>query len=191
MGTSHFIGIRLSESSDIVGRAESLQNELIGESELTCLAFTKLQRLHITLAVLRVEENTNVVETFRASGISGKIPILVSHVGSFGNNVVFLGLEPNPDLNSLAFNLEAKFRHFLFKPSNSRFNPHITILKTSQISKPEYKRSIQACVTHFMSEIPATFEAPLVHLVDRIDLCCMKSAPPKDGYYEIVESLYL
>ena len=124
-----FIAVQLNDEikSAVTSAQEKLRQNKVGGY------YTDIQNLHLTLAFIGEYGNTDrVLEAMEQVHFESFQLKLGGHIGSFGD-LLWAGLEQSDDLERLARQLRHSFaeHHILF--DKKKFNPHITMLRNSEI----------------------------------------------------------
>lgn len=206
---THFVALPLGETA-VQERMLAVQQKLTEHDERLSAACLPLETAHITLSVVnagcgnsqrgQVELATNAVRCalLACQSTDGVPQPKISHISSFGSNVLFFGLEQDDEYQKLvrlanrtrAELVDAGFKEPIEKP----FFPHITIAKLSRL-KASTKRKRKCSRFQPIKQLPidgsiGKLDEAIPLRPRRVDIC--KLAPRNaDGWYQTEHSSYL
>ena len=189
---NHFLAIRVSDPT-IHLAVKGFQDTVLKESEKLKPALIPLISLHITIAVMYLDETTVKIAQEYSKKCKNKInealktvnfKLIFRGVGNFRNEVVFAKLQEKEHIECLKtiYNvLMVEFEESGISFSDKKkYNPHLTLLKLSRkislrkngIRKVEESVYDEWLDSYFGEEI-----------VKNLHLCSMQGAKEKDGFY--------
>lgn len=124
-----FIAVQLSDEikSAVTLAQEKLRQNKVGGH------YTNIQNLHLTLTFIGEYRNTNyVLEAMEQIHFESFRLRLGGHIGNFGD-LLWAGLEQSDDLERLARQLRHSLAEHRIPFDKKKFNPHITMLRNSEI----------------------------------------------------------
>ena len=91
--------------------------------------FTRSENLHLTLAFLGETEDLAGAKAALTEAVSGgAFPLTVGGFGSFGD-LLWVGIAENPQLQTLALNVQGALRRKGFPIERRSWKPHITVAR--------------------------------------------------------------
>lgn len=195
---NHFVAIRISDSGIHHG-IKSFQDAVIKENENLKQALIPLVSLHITLAVMYLDETMlnsalNALQKCKDKIFEAlnaiKCKLVFCGVGNFRNEIVFANLQEKEHIKCLkAINsiITATFEDDGICISNKKeFNPHLTLLKLSR-KKLLRKNGIKKVgESVYDSWHDFYFGEEVVH---NILLCSMQGTKEQDGFYQCLSTI--
>ncbi|XP_031177846.1 A-kinase anchor protein 7 isoform X2 [Sander lucioperca] len=198
---NYFISIPIT-NTQISSAVLAVQEAVLQQECRLAKAMIPVPTLHITLLVTHLASQEQVdlaatvlaqVEPSLAELLGGRDLVLpFSGIGHFRKEVVFVGLTPGQHrhtLDSLAELLRSRFEEQgLLQEGNRGFEPHLTIMKLSRVSKLRsqgIKRVDPALYSNYTNKFFGDQK------VERLDLCSMLKKKQQDGYYHTETSLQL
>ncbi|XP_032398962.1 A-kinase anchor protein 7 isoform X1 [Etheostoma spectabile] len=201
MRPNYFISIPIT-NTQISSAVIAVQEAVLQQEPRLARAMIPVPTLHITLLVTHLASQEQVdlaatvlaqVEPSLAELLGGRDLVLpFSGISHFRKEVVFVGLTPGQHrhtLDSLAELLRSRFEEQgLLQEGNRGFEPHLTIMKLSRVSKLRsqgIKRVDPALYSNYTNKFFGD------QTVERLDLCSMLKKKQQDGYYHTDTSLQL
>ncbi|XP_028461482.1 A-kinase anchor protein 7 isoform X1 [Perca flavescens] len=198
---NYFISIPIT-NTQISSTVIAVQEAVLQQERRLAKAMIPVPTLHITLLVTHLASQEQVdlaatvlaqVEPSLAELLGGRDLVLpFSGISHFRKEVVFVGLTPGQHrhtLDSLAELLRSRFEEQgLLQEGNRGFEPHLTIMKLSRVSKLRsqgIKRVDPALYSNYTNKFFGD------QTVERLDLCSMLKKKQQDGYYHTETSLQL
>ncbi|XP_039637147.1 A-kinase anchor protein 7-like isoform X2 [Perca fluviatilis] len=198
---NYFISIPIT-NSQISSAVIAVQEAVLQQESRLAKAMIPVPTLHITLLVTHLASQEQVdlaatvlaqVEPSLAELLGGRDLVLpFSGISHFRKEVVFVALTPGQHrhtLDSLAELLRSRFEEQgLLQEGNRGFEPHLTIMKLSRVSKLRsqgIKRVDPALYSNYTNKFFGD------QTVERLDLCSMLKKKQQDGYYHTETSLQL
>lgn len=198
---NYFVSIPIT-NTQISSAVTEVQEVILQHEPRLAKAMVPVPTLHITLLVthLATQEQVDLaaavlaeVEPSLAELLGGRDLVLpFSGIGHFRKEVVFVGLAPGQHrhtLDSVVELLRSRFvEQGLLQGDSRGFEPHLTIMKLSRVSKLRsqgIKRVDPALYSSYTNKFFG--DQP----VERVDLCSMLKKKQKDGYYHTETSLQL
>ena len=197
---NHFVAIRVSNAK-IHSSVKDFQASLLKENAKIKPALIPLSSLHITMAVMHLDESSTEIARSALEKCKVKIlPILNGvdlklkfvGVGNFKHEVVFAKVEKGRNLESLNSVYEIITATFeeegICVSRDKEWKPHLTLLKLSR--KPALRRKGIRKVNddNYASWMDFYFGE---ELVENLYLCSMFEQKEKDGFYKCVADILL
>ncbi|KAM7395592.1 hypothetical protein PAMA_007050 [Pampus argenteus] len=198
---NYFVSIPIT-NTQISTAVIEVQEAVLQQEPRLAKAMIPVPTLHITLLVTHLANQEQVdlaatvlaqVEPSLAELLGGQDLVLpFSGIDHFRKEVVFVGLAPGQHrhtLDTLAELLRSRFEEQgLLQGDNRGFEPHLTIMKLSRVSKLR-SQGIKRVDPALFSSYTNRFFGD--QTVERVDLCSMLKKKQQDGYYHTETSLQL
>lgn len=188
---SHFVSIQVT-NQEIHKKIGEIQEMAVKENSLLKNALVNLSKLHLTLMVMRLEDEEQMERAKVALDVSkerilalgfGDIWLSFSGVSDFGQKVVFAKVQEGRELDQLKEVVDIVRKSFveqsLFSTDDREFAPHMTIMKLSR--DPRLFSKIKRIDRNFYADMKD--EVFGLQLIESLQLCAMKHAGT--GYYPI------
>ncbi|KAM7368064.1 hypothetical protein PAMP_014315 [Pampus punctatissimus] len=198
---NYFVSIPIT-NTQISSAVIEVQEAVLQQEPRLAKAMIPVPTLHITLLVTHLANQEQVdlaatvlaqVEPSLAELLGGQDLVLpFSGIDHFRKEVVFISLAPGQHrhtLDTLAELLRSRFEEQgLLQGDNRGFEPHLTIMKLSRVSKLR-SQGIKRMDPALYSSYTNRFFGD--QTVERVDLCSMLKKKQQDGYYHTETSLQL
>ena len=195
---NYFIGLKLPITTELTNSVYAIQQEIRERNNLLSKIFSKPNKLHLTLAVLHIDQEERIpdaIEIFQNS-INELRTLLDDNyisfptIKAFGayNNRRVIWLEPE---NGITYNnilqysnyISTKFTEASF-PSTPSDVLHATIANKYSNKKLHIKETDYRDLTHHLTSLPC-------QQLNQIDLLKIGETDPFTGYYPSLCCLYI
>ena len=137
-----FAAIKITPSEEFLDILEALKFDLFEDQ----IKWVDENKMHLTLKFFgdtEEEKITPICEILEnAAKATGQFEINLQNTGIFGSQyeprVIWLGIEPSEELQSLYFNITENLRKIGYIPDRQNFVPHLTIGRIKQITDKKF-----------------------------------------------------
>jgi 2'-5' RNA ligase len=195
---NHFVAIRVSDPA-IHLAIKGFQDAVLKENEKLKPALIPLLSLHITMAVMHLDETTIKIAQDALEKCKDEISralqavdhkLIFSGVGNFNNQIVFTKLQEKEQIDCLkTINsvVTAIFEEDGICLADKReYNPHLTLLKLSRKSSLRKNGIKKVEENVYASWLDSYFGE---ELVKNVHLCSMQGAKEDDGFYKCLSTI--
>ena len=196
---NHFVAIRVTDEA-IHLSIKAFHDTVLKENEKLKPALIPLTSLHITMAVIHLDEATITIAQDALEKCKGKInealkavnfKLTFGGVGSFNNEVVFAKLQEKEQIECLktinSIVAETFDEDGICLTDKKEYNPHLTLLKLSRkksLRKNGIKKVGEGVYASWLDSYFGEESVTSVHL------CSMHSGPKEvDGFYKCVSTI--
>ena len=195
---NHFVAIRVSDPA-IHLAIKGFQDAVLKENEKLKPALIPLISLHITMAVMHLDDTTIKLAQDALEKCKDKISeflkavnykLIFSGVGNFNNEIVFAKLQEKEQVECLkAINnvVTATFEeNGICLSDKKEYNPHLTLLKLSRKSSLRKNGIKKVEESIYDSWLDSYFGE---EFVKNLHLCSMQGSKEKDGFYKCLSTI--
>lgn len=196
---NHFVAIRVSDAA-IHLSIKAFQDTVLKENEKLKPALIPLISLHITMAVMHLDEATIKIAQDALEKCKGKInealkavnfKLTFGGVGNFSNEIVFAKLQEKEQIECLktinSIVADTFEEDGICLTDKKEYNPHLTLLKLSRkksLRKNGIKKVEEGIYASWLDSYFGEESVTNVHL------CSMQSgAKESDGFYKCVSTI--
>jgi A-kinase anchor protein 7 len=186
---NHFVAIRVSDPA-IHLAIKGFQDAVLKENEKLKPALIPLLSLHITMAVMHLDETTIKIAQDALEKCKDEISralqavdhkLIFSGVGNFNNQIVFAKLLEKQQIDCLK-NINSVIKKAFEEDEicltdKKEYNPHLTLIKKRSFRKDEIKKIYESYLDKCFGEE----SVKKVHLY--------RMGPKEDGSYECVSTI--